>query len=121
MMLCLYYFVDVELGILDFWFFIFVGVVLDNSLNFVLELFFWVFNFFVIVVINVNGELYLIVLLSKVLVGEDMFDKVVEQWRVDGMSFYCLCIKIDRIVYIGLVFVVLDLDLIFWIFESVLQ
>lgn len=54
-------------------------------------------------------------------VGDDMFDKVVKQWRVDGTSLHCPCIKIDGIAHTGPVLVELDLDLISWTLESVSQ
>ncbi|XP_024394753.1 heterokaryon incompatibility protein 6, OR allele [Physcomitrium patens] len=116
-----YYPADAESGILDLWFLIFAGVAPDNSPNPVLELPSWAPNFPAIAATNVNGESYSIASLSKAPVGEDMFDKVVEQWRVDGTSLYCPCIKIDRIAHTGPVLAVLDLDLISWTLESVSQ
>ena len=111
-----------ESGILDLWFLIFAGAAPDNSPNSVLELPSWAPNFPAVAAPNVNGESYSIASFSKSPVGEDMFDKVVEQWRVDGTSLYCPCIKIDRIAHTGPVLgAVQYLDLISWTLESVSQ
>lgn len=111
-----------EAGILDLWFLIYAGAAPDNSPNSVLELPSWAPNFPAITAPNVNGESYSIASLSRSPVGEDMFDKVVEQWRVDGTSLYCPCIKIDRIAHTGpVVGVVPVLDLISWTLESISQ
>ena len=111
-----------EAGILDLWFLIYAGAAPDNSPNSVLELPSWAPNFPAIAAPNVNGESYSIASLSRSPVGEDMFDKVVEQWRVDGTSLYCPCIKIDRIAHTGpVVGVVPVLDLISWTLESISQ
>ena len=111
-----------EAGILDLWFLIYAGAAPDNSPNSVLELPSWAPNFPAITAPNINGESYSIASLSRSPVGEDMFDKVVEQWRVDGTSLYCPCIKIDRIAHTGpVVGVVPVLDLISWTLESISQ